>query len=57
MEFSVGRAFILRDEAEAALVLGRAQLISTRSWETFSYVLEARVFGRLGSQTVHKSLM
>jgi hypothetical protein len=57
MEFSVGRAFILRDEAEAALVLSRAQLISTRSWKTFSYVLEARVFGSLGSQSVHKSLM
>ena len=57
MEFSVGRAFILRDEAEAALVLSRAQLIGARSGETLSYVLEARVFGRLGSQTVHKSLM
>lgn len=57
MELGASRAFILRDEAEAALVFSRAHLIGAWSRETLSYVLEARVLGGLWSQTVHETLM
>ena len=57
MEFGECRAFIFRDEAEAALILGCAQFISTRSREALGDVLKAWVFGSLGSQTVHQSLV
>lgn len=57
MELCACRAFILRDEAEAALVFSRAQLIGPWSWETLSCVLKARVLSCLWSQCIHKALM
>lgn len=57
MELGACGALIFRNEAEAALVLCCGQLIGARSWETPGCILEARVLGSLGPQTVHQALV